>query len=133
MSSALMVLEIDPTHERALEVCVGALKQRADGFPESVMGDFLESDLEERLDRLMDSLGPDARAFVPTLCETLTNPGISARISAAERLAAIGAEAEGASSALIQALGTWPFATPPRRPCARSACNPCLSSSLLPD
>ena len=109
MSSSLTLLEIDPTHERALEVCVATLRQRSQGFPEVGpvrMGDFLEAGLEERLDRLMGSLGPRARAFVPTLCEILTNPGRSARISAAERLAAIGSKAEGAVPALIQALAS---------------------------
>lgn len=108
MSTALAVLEIDPTHERALGACVAALKQRSKGFPEVgpvTMGDFLESDLEQRLDRLMVTLGPRARTFVPTLCETLRNPGHDARISAAERLAAIGPAAEGAVPALIEALG----------------------------
>ena len=117
ISSALTLLEIDPTHERALDVCLATLKQRSAGFPEVgrvTMGDFLESGLEERLDRLMGPLGPRARVFVPTLCEILTNPGGSARISAAECLAAIGPEAEGAAPALIQALGSR------RRDCSRS-------------
>ena len=77
------------------------------------MGDFLESDLERRLDRLMVPLGPRARAFVPTLCEILKNPGRSARISAAERLAAIGSEAEEAVPALILALGSRDRVFPP--------------------
>ncbi len=108
MAVALTVLEIDPTHKQALDACVDALRERSHGFPEVgpvVMGDFLESAVEERLDQLMVRLGPCARAFVPTLCEVLENPGLSARISAAERLAAIGFEAEGAVPSLIQALG----------------------------
>jgi HEAT repeat protein len=108
MSRALTVLEIDPTRKKALDACIAALKQRSEELPEVgpvVMGDFLERDLAERLDRLMVSLGPRAKAFVPTLCEILRNPGRSARISAAERLAAIGPEAQGAVPSLIQALG----------------------------
>ncbi len=108
MSVALTVLEIDPTHKQALDVCVAALRQRSHEFPEVgpvVMGDFLESGVEERLDGLMVSLGPRARAFVPALCEILKNPGRNARISAANRLAAIGSEAKGAVPSLIQALG----------------------------
>jgi HEAT repeat protein len=108
MAAALTVLEIDPTHKRALDVCVGALRQRSLEFPEVgpiIMGDFLEPDVEQRLDRLMIPLGLRARAFVPTLCEILTNPGFSARISAGERLAAIGPVAEEAVPSLIRALG----------------------------
>ena len=108
MGNALTVLEIDPTHKQALDVCVAALRQRSHEFPEVgpvVYGDFLDSDLEERLDRMVLPLGPRARTFVPTWCEILKNPGSSARISAAERLAAIGTEAEEAVPARNSCVG----------------------------
>ena len=74
MAVALTVLEIDPTHQQALDTCVAALRERSNGFPEVgpiTHGDFLDWEVEGRLDRLMVPLGPRARAFVPAL---LRNP-----------------------------------------------------------
>jgi HEAT repeat protein len=107
LNSAMTILEIEPTHERALRTCVAALEQGAQEFPESgrfTYGDFLDSDLAQRLDELFPRLGPHAVEFVPALRGLLRHPNHDAWLTAARRVAALGPLAQDAAPELIRLL-----------------------------